>query len=562
MKKFGTAVAILAVLVAGCVPQTGGLTVAQSPEITSQTVQAPLIDADIGIIHVDVSSPERSVPTSWGEPWMYYNLLNDFSYGWNVNVATPVEQSVRQSGIFTPGASRKLRLDAELVEMIDSSNGYDMDLNFGMRYRLTDPEGEVVFDREIVTKGIATVGEYFVGADRVVAGTERALKANLVEFLRYLRSDIPAYLAAKEQERVLMANVRQQLTRENAVYRVVAGEALIRTLPDANAKILDRIGQGGLVDITGSLPDGWMQAAREGKPIGWVYSSALAPEGTRTVAGNRVGGKVEFPSQPLNVAFAKGGEHPDDIAVIIGNADYSNAGKDIPDVVPAYADAEGFKRYAIQALGIRPGNVIDLRDATQAEFISVFGTPSDHKGRLYNWVRPKQSRVVIYFAGHGAPGQDGTAYLVPSDADPAALHLNGYRLDHLYANLSKVRAKSVLVVLEACFSGASADGSVISNASPVFMKTKPVSIPDGLTVISAGSGRQIASWEEDKSHGLFTKYFLLGMAGEADKKPTGNADGKVSFAELSAYLDQTVTYYARRYYGRDQQVQLVGSRAF
>jgi hypothetical protein len=67
----------------------------------------------------------------------------------------------------------------------------------------------------------------------------------------------------------------------------------------------------------------------------------------------------------------------------------------------------------------------------------------------------------------------------------------------------------------------------------------------------------VASWEKDDSHSLFTKYFLLGMGGAADKSPHGNGDGKVAYAELGKYLDDTMTYYARRYYGRDQNAQIV-----
>ena len=268
--------------------------------------------------------------------------------------------------------------------------------------------------------------------------------------------------------------------------------------------------------------------------------------------------RAAFPTLPISVTFTKGKTRPDDIAVIIGNANYKKQGKDIPDVVPAYADAESFKRYAMQALGIREGNIIFLRDATGAQIVRVFGNKENHKGQLYDWVKPKLSRVVVYYAGHGAPGdREGGAYLVPSDADAARIELNGYPLSTLYANLSKLPAESVTVVIEACFSGASQGGSVISNASPVFLKAKAPAVPANITVIAAGGANQMASWEEDKSHGLFTKYFLKGMSGEADKKPYGDGDGRVGYGELSEYLKDTLTYYARRYYGRDQTALIV-----
>ena len=164
----------------------------------------------------------------------------------------------------------------------------------------------------------------------------------------------------------------------------------------------------------------------------------------------------------------------------------------------------------------------------------------------------------VYYAGHGAPGgSEGGAYLVPSDADGNRIELNGYPLEVLYRNLGALPAQSVMVVLEACFSGASQAGAVISNASPVFLKPKLAAVPPNVTVIAAGAANQMASWEEDGSHGLFTKYFLKAMGGEADAKPYGDGDGTVQLTELDAYLKDTLTYYARRYYGRDQTAHIV-----
>ena len=113
------------------------------------------------------------------------------------------------------------------------------------------------------------------------------------------------------------------------------------------------------------------------------------------------------------------------------------------------------------------------------------------------------------------------------------------------------------VVLEACFAGVSQAGPLVASASAVYLKPRNTRIPGNLTVIAAGAADQIASWEEDKSHGLFTKFFLKGMAGEADAKPHGNGDGKVGWNELKRFLGATVTRRARRYYGRDQEAQIV-----
>ncbi len=263
-----------------------------------------------------------------------------------------------------------------------------------------------------------------------------------------------------------------------------------------------------------------------------------------------------FPTAPVVTRFPHAAERSDDVAVIIGNADYHRQGKDIPDVKPAYADAEGMRLYAMQGLGIREGNIIFLKDATGAQMTRVFGSDKDYRGQLFDWVKPGKSRVFVYYSGHGAPGAQGASpFLVPTDADAARIELNGYPLKQLYDNLGQLPADRVTVVLEACFSGFSQGGTVMGQASPVYFDVKAPPVPTKLTVITAGAANQVASWEQDGNSGLFTKYFLLGMSGEAGH------GGQVGLDDLNHYLKETLTYWARRYYGRDQQAQIITGTA-
>ena len=113
------------------------------------------------------------------------------------------------------------------------------------------------------------------------------------------------------------------------------------------------------------------------------------------------------------------------------------------------------------------------------------------------------------------------------------------------------------MILESCFSGTSQTGSSIPRSSGISVVPKVSQVPQNITVISAGAANQIASWEKDEKHSLFTKYFLKGMSGEGDKAPYRNGDGKVTYKELGKYLEGTMTYFARRYYGRGQKAQIV-----
>jgi uncharacterized caspase-like protein len=370
----------------------------------------------------------------------------------------------------------------------------------------------------------------------------------------------------KEAFRKRLAALSKGKRPENTFMDVAVKSARIRKLPERNALVVGKRERNDQVHVVSVLPSGWVQVAEEGEPTGWMHKSVLRTSKTSPAislkqpppSSSSPKSTLYLSRKPINVRFSSSKTQPDDIAVIIGNADYKKQGKDIPNVTPAYADAEGIKQYFMRAKGVREGNIIHLMDATSAQMAGVFGNKENHKGQLFNWTKPNVSNVYVYYAGHGAPaGNEGTAYLVPSDATSETVDLTGYPLATLYKNLGKIPAKSVTVILEACFSGTSQAGSLIPSSSGITVEPKVPLVPKNITVISAGAANQIASWDKDKSHSLFTKYFLKGMSGEGDKKPYGNGDDKVTHKELGKYLEATMTYYARRYYGRDQKAQIV-----
>ncbi|MEQ8585100.1 MAG: caspase family protein [Thalassobaculaceae bacterium] len=84
-------------------------------------------------------------------------------------------------------------------------------------------------------------------------------------------------------------------------------------------------------------------------------------------------------------------ENRDAIAVIIGNRRYAHG---LPEVRYAENDAEAVRRFVVDLLGYRDGNVIDLRNASQAEMLSVFGNASDHRGKLVWFVPTTSTRAM------------------------------------------------------------------------------------------------------------------------------------------------------------------------
>ncbi|BDD05431.1 caspase family protein [Aureibacter tunicatorum] len=245
-------------------------------------------------------------------------------------------------------------------------------------------------------------------------------------------------------------------------------------------------------------------------------------------------------------------QNPNAIAVVIGNKKYQKCS----DVKYAQNDAKTMKKYLVDVLGYREGNIFLLNDAKKSDFELYFGTFINEKGKLYNAIKKGESEVFIYYSGHGAPGlKDHKGYFVPTEADPQYLEITGYPLDVFYKNVSQLPAKDVTVVMDACFSGA----NVFKDISPITIKSNTSHVINNGVVFASSSDDQVSSWYNAQRHGLFTYFFLKGIHSanaDADK------NGILTVEELYKYVsDETngVPYYARRLHGVDQVPKLFGT---
>jgi hypothetical protein len=245
-------------------------------------------------------------------------------------------------------------------------------------------------------------------------------------------------------------------------------------------------------------------------------------------------------------------KNPDAIAVVIGISRYGNP--DIPTVDYARHDAETMKKYLVHTLGFKEGNIIERLDgkASFAQLRAIF------KKRLGNRIIPGKSDVFIFYSGHGVPGiKNKQPYLVPYDFDPEAIDATGYNLNVFYKDIGKLKARSVTIVIDACFSGSSEKGMVIKGISPVFLEVdNPVMKVKNSVVFTSSTGRQISSWYYKKKHGLFTYYFLKGLRGAAD----ADKDGRITAGEMEKYLSVNVLKQARSLRNREQTPQEFGDK--
>ena len=250
--------------------------------------------------------------------------------------------------------------------------------------------------------------------------------------------------------------------------------------------------------------------------------------------------------------------NPDAIALVIGNRDYVNTKK----VDYALEDASSIRNYLVQVLGYKESNVIFQANADLDYFNTWLGTEKN-RGKLSTRVKPGLSDVFIYYCGHGAPdlskegGQKG--YIVPVKCDPNYVANSGYALETFYRNLEDLPAKSITVVLDACFSGA----EIIQQASPLIIKTKMPELKKSC-VLASSEATQVSNWYPEKKHGMFT-YFLLKVL-QNPSLADQNRDNKLTMEEMYQFINsksEGVPFWSSQIHGpgREQNPVLLGPAA-
>ncbi len=135
--------------------------------------------------------------------------------------------------------------------------------------------------------------------------------------------------------------------------------------------------------------------------------------------------------------------------------------------------------------------------------------------------------AIIYYCGHGISDEiTNSAYIIPTDGNGKDMS-TCYSLNKLYTTFAKTKAARVTYFMDACFTGASKEGSMLVAARGVAREPKKETLGGKSIVFSATSADETAMAYKEKQHGLFT-YFLL--------KKLQETKGDVNYVDLQAYI--------------------------
>ncbi|UTW64183.1 caspase family protein [bacterium SCSIO 12741] len=224
----------------------------------------------------------------------------------------------------------------------------------------------------------------------------------------------------------------------------------------------------------------------------------------------------------------RGEKFPYRFALIIGNEDYQTFQPTLSsesNVDYANRDAEIFKNYCNQMLGVPDENVVFLQNARVVEMNRAL-----QKISKAIELTDGKAEVFVYYAGHGFPDQNSRdPYIMPVDVSASDLTY-GFKLSDVYKKLTEHECKRVTVFIDACFSGGARNQGLLA-ARAVKIVPKEDYLNGNIVVFSACSGSETAQPLHTEGHGLFTYYLLKKMQ---------ETSGDVSYADLYEYLKENI----------------------
>ena len=211
----------------------------------------------------------------------------------------------------------------------------------------------------------------------------------------------------------------------------------------------------------------------------------------------------------------------DTFVLIIANENYEF----VDDVQFALNDGQTFKKYCIKTLGIPERQVWIYNNASLGIIVGGIDKMVQAMKIFDN------AKAIVYYCGHGIPDEKtGDAFIVPVDGRGTNT-MTCYSLNNLYQTIASAHPSNVTYFLDACFTGANREGSMLVAARGVAREPKKADITGKSVVFSAASGDETAMPFKEKYHGLFT-YFLL--------KKLQETQGDVTYGELAEFINSNV----------------------
>ena len=146
------------------------------------------------------------------------------------------------------------------------------------------------------------------------------------------------------------------------------------------------------------------------------------------------------------------------------------------------------------------------------------------------------SRLFVWFAGHGHTDQQGEGYLIPSDGALERSRVRFLRTALSLRDFGKfmryAQSKHVFTIFDSCFAGTIFN---VARAAPPPQITRITTRPVRQFLTSGDAGQTVSD------DGTFAKLFIEALQGE--RRADGNGDGYLTASEMGSFLDAKMSNY-------------------
>jgi len=218
--------------------------------------------------------------------------------------------------------------------------------------------------------------------------------------------------------------------------------------------------------------------------------------------------------------------------------------------------ASGYRPEHVRVLTLEKGSKEDPRflpigQNILAEFNLLAGDRKPEDSLLIALVGHGLTRKIKVKDAQGNEVERSTGFFCPLNADIRDTK-SMIALDDIYAALEQSKAGVKVMLVDAC-----RDNPTEGNTGGI--PFAPPSVPASVAALFSCSDGEVA-WEDADlggGHGVFFHYVNEGLKGAADQA-SGNRDGKVSLAELTAFTQDKVLDFVSHRRGRRQMPTLQG----
>ena len=208
-------------------------------------------------------------------------------------------------------------------------------------------------------------------------------------------------------------------------------------------------------------------------------------------------------------------------------------------------DTSIFKEYLQKTLGLKDKQMKILKNASLGDMVVAFDWIKNVT-EAYNG----EAKVIVYYTGPGISDEStGEAFILPKDAD-ALDPLSGYSVNELCETFGNMPAKSIVVILDACFNGTRNNGTMIASARGVAIKSKPATPKGNMVLMTASSKDETAYAVPDYYRGIFTTKFLQKLK---------ETEGEAMLGEIFDFASKEVSKNIILEKGKPQTPQVIVS---